>query len=72
MHGVSNRWEGTTWKASPARMRSLTSSTAAWKSGPPHSAVYPGSSDGGSTAGGWATGRARSACMASSRATASA
>ena len=32
--------EGTTWKASPALIRSLMSSTAAWKSSPPHSAVY--------------------------------
>lgn len=53
-------------------MRSLTSSTAARKSGPPQSAVYSGSSEGGSAAGGWETARERSASMASRRATASA
>ncbi len=30
VQGVSKRCEGTTWKASPARMRSLMSSTASW------------------------------------------
>lgn len=72
VHGVSKRCEGTTWKASPARMRSLMSSTATWKSGPPQSAVYSGSSEGGRTAAGWATGLDRSASIASRRVTASA
>src|SRR5947207_2298081 len=31
-------------------MRSLMSSTASWKAGPPHSALYGGTSDGGSAA----------------------
>lgn len=72
VQGVSNRCEGTTWNASPARMRSLMSSTAARYASPPHSPVKAGSSDSGRASGGAGTGRARSVSIASSRATASA
>src|SRR5690606_11335363 len=46
---VASRWERTIWKASPARMRSLASSTAATKSSRVNVDVHGGGSGAGPT-----------------------